>query len=84
MSRDRTVEAALHEATHRIPGVPEHHEAPTGHQRASRHGESFQARTQRHGGDGSPRGSAPAHGRPPRVLVSWQNRIARLFTRAGD
>jgi hypothetical protein len=77
----------LHEATHRVPGVPEHREAPRGHQSPTRHGRSLQNRatTSRGGSAGAPR----HHGRtrhdvPPRVLVRWQNRIARLFARQND
>jgi hypothetical protein len=58
--------SALHELTHRVPGVPAHVEG------------GLQARARRNPS------ALPAHqGRPnqnqPRVLVGWQNRIARLF-----
>jgi hypothetical protein len=59
--------AALHEATHRVPGVPDHRDHPAGHQGRDHD-------THHHG--------RPAHhgsGRPPRVLVAWQRRIAALF-----
>ena len=57
---------ALHDLTHRVPGIPAHVDG------------GLQART------GRPRRTAPVHqGRPnrgePRVLVAWQNRIARFF-----
>ncbi|WP_143109799.1 hypothetical protein [Agromyces sp. CF514] len=74
----------LHEATHRMPGVPGHQERPEGHQGATRHGRAMQ------GGARATRGVRPHHSpaavnaRPPRVLVGWQNRIAGLFARKGD
>jgi hypothetical protein len=43
MSKDQTVRDALHEATHRVPGVPQHQDYPKGHQGTTRHG-----RTQDH------------------------------------
>ena len=64
----------LHELTHRVPGVPVHVEG--GFRRAH---DVAVART----GDGTRARSAesrPAETRQPRVLVGWQNRIARLFS----
>lgn len=66
------VTSALHDATHLMPGVPEHE----AQQAAGDHG--------RHEHDKRPHNVASHHGRvnrrhvaPPRVLVRWQNWIAR-------
>ena len=84
MSKDHAVRDALHEATHGLPGVPEHRDCPEGHQGTSPHGRSLQDRAIQNRGAGSHQGSAPAHGRPPRALVRWQNWIAGLFSRTTD
>jgi hypothetical protein len=84
MSKDHTVLDAVHEATHRLPGVPQHQDYPEGHQGTTRHGRSLQNRPLQNRGVGSHQGSAPAHDRPPRVLVGWQNWIAGLFSRKTD
>ncbi len=55
--------AVLHRLTHRVPGVPAHVEGGLVVTRNRPHRPS--ARVQRH------------HGQP-RVLIGWQNRIARL------
>jgi hypothetical protein len=60
--------SALHDLTHRVPGVPEHVEG--GYQRRARRNP---VATSGHQGR-----SNPAHGEP-RVLVGWQERIARFF-----
>jgi hypothetical protein len=56
----------LHELTHRVPGVPAHVDG------------GLQARARR-----APKARPGHQGRPnssrPRVLVGWQNRIARLL-----
>jgi hypothetical protein len=56
----------LHDLTHRVPGVPAHAEG------------GLQARARR-----APTAPPVHQGRPnqnrPRILVGWQNRIARLF-----
>jgi hypothetical protein len=72
----------LHQATHRIPGVPPHSEQPAGHQGQARHGRSPHLPTAHHRAQNHPahhhRGwSHPA--RQPRVLVGWQRRIAAFF-----
>ncbi|WP_035736703.1 hypothetical protein [Glycomyces arizonensis] len=79
MSKDHAVVKALHEATHRMPGLPRHQDHPEGH-----HGRSLQNRPLRDRGTGSHQGSAPAHDRPPRMLAGWQRRIAALFSRTSD
>ena len=76
MSKDHTVLDALHESTHRVPGVPQHQDHPTGHQGAAHHGRSLR--------NPPVHGSAAAHDRSPRVLVGWQNWIAGLFSRKTD
>jgi hypothetical protein len=66
----------LHEATHRVPGVPAHVEHPAGHQGRVR------VRDRSHGGEhGGARNTGVHHSsaRPPRVLVGWQRRIAAFF-----
>ncbi|MFC4534950.1 hypothetical protein [Sphaerisporangium dianthi] len=67
----------LHWGTHRIPGIPAHTEQPAGHQGQARRGHGRRHspthhRSHHHGFDHSA-------ARPPRVLVAWQTRIARLF-----
>ena len=72
VARRRAVEppphdgGVLHDLTHRVPGVPAHAEG------------GLQARARR-----APSAQPGRQGRPnrnqPRVLVGWQNRIARLF-----
>lgn len=71
----------LHWATHHIPGIPAHTERPAGHQGQARHGHGWRHspthhrshhRSHHHGFNHSP-------ARPPRVLASWQTRIARLL-----
>jgi hypothetical protein len=66
----------LHEATHRVPGVPAHVEHPAGHQgrvpvRDRSHDDSH-SNVRHNGANHSP-------ARPPRVLAGWQRRIAALF-----
>jgi hypothetical protein len=72
-----TVIDALHEATHRVPGVPAHDELAA---RGGRAAHDHRARNPRRTGHRHP--ARHRHTVPPRVLVTWQNRIARLF-RAG-
>ncbi|MEZ0448882.1 hypothetical protein [Cellulomonas sp. ICMP 17802] len=78
MPNDHALRDGLHDATHRVPGVPPHADHPEGHQGAGRT-PSLQSR-----GAGPHHGSAPAHDRPPRVLVGWQNWIAGFFARTPD
>jgi hypothetical protein len=71
-SDERSLLDTLHEATHRIPGVPDHAARPAGPQGGTRHGRSTaEPRSSGH------RNHSPA--KPPRVLVAWQRRIAALF-----
>lgn len=57
----------LHEATHQLPGVPEHTDHATGHQ----------GRRNPRGGFAQP--GAHRQVRPPKMLIGWQRRIAALF-----
>ena len=84
MSKDHGVLDALHEATHRAPGVSQHQDYPKGHQGTTHRGQSFPNRSLQNRGAGSHHPSAQAHDRPPRVLVGWQNWIAGLFSRKTD
>ena len=80
MSKEHVVRDVLHEATHHVPGVPEHQENPDGHRGPGHHGGSVHAGSLQ----GRDAGPAPAHDRPPRVLVGWQSWIAGLFSRQTD
>ena len=66
----------LHDLTHRVPAVPAHVEgglqARAPRERVSRPARQNRIHTQ-------PNHVQPEHGEP-RVLVGWQNRIARLFS----
>jgi hypothetical protein len=79
MSDPRTLLGTLHQATHRVPGVPPHRERAAGHQGETHHGRAPATTTDR-GAPGHSRNHSPA--RPPRVLVAWQRRIAALFGQA--
>ena len=77
MGTSKDARLRLHEAMHRLPGMPAHDRAPALNSNATaqrRHGRSLPNR---------PLTSTPLrnpgahHGRPPRVLVSWQTWIAR-------
>lgn len=78
MAGGHSLKALLHEATHRVPGVPPHHEHPAGHQ-----GTASQRRAVRHtvARDRTRNGGTwnHSHLRPPRVLAAWQRRIAHFF-----
>lgn len=91
MSGEHQLRDLLHDATHRVPGVPAHAEHvghPAGH-----HGRALQNRPPR---NPAPQDRAPLGGtaqtrapqsrslnhspaRQPRVLVGWQRRIALFF-----
>jgi hypothetical protein len=72
----------LHQATHRVPGIPGHVEQPAGHQGRTAHGRSLHL-SPPHGR--SPQLPAAHHrswnhpARQPRVLGGWQRRIAAFF-----
>ena len=72
----QTVSERLHDQMHALPGVPEHGEAERLNHRGGRPVRPFQNRPLK--------GAQIDHGREhrePRVLVGWQNAIARLFSR---
>ncbi|MEV0838003.1 hypothetical protein AB0I55_00430 [Actinocatenispora sera] len=77
MSDPRAPLDALHQATHRVPGVPLHRERAAGHQGETRHGRAPRTTT-----DGRAPGRNHSPARPPRVLVAWQRRIAAVFGQA--
>ncbi|MBO1741448.1 hypothetical protein [Leifsonia sp. TF02-11] len=63
---------ALHETTHRLPGVPEHSARPHGQARQGKHPHAEGAHPRLQGR------VRHQHGEP-RILIAWQNGIARLF-----
>jgi hypothetical protein len=69
---------ALHELTHRVPGVPAHVDGGL-QARAPRERHAAPVKENRP----TPKHEQPVHTQPAhgelRVLVGWQNRIARLF-----
>ncbi|GIG23604.1 hypothetical protein Cch01nite_43280 [Cellulomonas chitinilytica] len=81
MTDKHTLLDTLHDATHRVPGVPAHTPQAAGHQgghRAGHQGGAHHGRTAQaaHRSHGRPANYSP---RSPRVLVAWQRRIAALF-----
>ncbi|MDR6906060.1 hypothetical protein J2X63_001746 [Agromyces sp. 3263] len=68
---------ALHEATHRLPGVSGHEDRPAGHQGTTHHSRLAQASSARRHPSVGRRNHASV--RRPRVLVAWQRRIAAFF-----
>ena len=62
--------SAMHDATHRVPGVPEHSDTQPTHvnARQNSHAPRVHTHTRRHHNS-------------PRVLVAWQNWIGRLVSR---
>jgi hypothetical protein len=85
----RPLRDLLHEATHRVPGVPAHVEHPPGHQGGNRnhsHNHNHNRGAQPHRpvaahDHGHAHGSGLNHSsaRQPRVFVAWQKRIAAFF-----
>lgn len=65
---DTASEGLLHRLTHRAPGVPVHVEGGLVPAQNRRHRPSVKVRAER---------VQATHGEP-RVLIAWQNRIARL------
>jgi hypothetical protein len=76
MSRQSLVKR-LHEGMHRIPGVPAHSEAARVNHRSGLPHRSLQKRPLKK----NPR--IDHRLREPKVLIGWQNAIARFFAR-GD
>ena len=75
---------ALHDATHRLPGVPAHADKNAGHQGETTHGRTAHGRPRQAGRDSTAHAHHRTTGnhspaRPPRVLAGWQRRIAKLF-----
>ncbi|NNC12417.1 hypothetical protein HII28_11080 [Planctomonas sp. JC2975] len=68
-----TFSKTLHGLTHLIPGIPEHSDSAN----ARHHRPAQGSHGQRHQGVAL-RSPNRHHQNPPRVLVGWQNRIARL------
>jgi hypothetical protein len=73
MSDKHSLFGTLHEVTHRVPGVPEHVTRPAGHQGRTHHDRPTTERRS------TGRTGHHAPGRPPRVLVAWQRRVAAFF-----
>jgi hypothetical protein len=73
MTNEHSFRRLLHQATHRVPGVPAHAERPAGHQGTAVHGRGLTP--------------SPNHGRnhstarPPRFMPGWQRRVAAFFGR---
>lgn len=75
--------STLHDATHLVPGVPEHQDRAEAHHGAPGHGRSLQQEpVKRHGAVRRHATRTHEH-KPPRVMIGWQNRIAGLFRRIG-
>jgi hypothetical protein len=74
----RQVVEHLHEAMHRLPGMPDHAEAERLHARAA-HTNRHSTHSRRHLATENP---TVRHQRQPRVLVGWQKAIGALFDRS--
>lgn len=72
MTHGHSIRDLLHQAAHRVPGVPAHAERTPGHQGAPRHGQAWRSPAAHRRPNHSP-------ARPPRVLAGWQTRIAAFF-----
>lgn len=77
MADQHSLLETLHDATHRVPGVPEHADRPAGHQGVTHHGRPTHIVAAALRSPGGARNHSAA--RPPRVLAAWQRRIAALF-----
>jgi hypothetical protein len=66
------VVTAMHDATHLVPGVPEHSDT-----------RPASATPHQHGHTAPVHGHALRHQTPPRILVAWQKWIGRIFIRGG-
>ncbi|SFR92145.1 hypothetical protein SAMN04487846_0609 [Microbacterium sp. cf046] len=73
---EHTVPQRLHEGMHRLPGVPSHSEAGTRNHRRGLPNRPLRGRSLKGAHGNHPRAMKEA-----RVLVGWQNAIARLFSR---
>ena len=85
MSTSKNVAARLHEALHRLPGVPAHERAAelNANATAARRHAGFRNRPlrNRHLRNRPLQSPNGHHGRPPRVLVGLQERIGRAVSR---
>ncbi len=88
MTDDNTVRDRLHQAMHRIPGVPDHDRAQelngnrAGRVRGAKAHAAGRARAKRWNtavNEAGARTAARRHTTPPRVLVNVQGFIARLL-----
>ena len=77
MTNENSFRGLLHRAMHRIPGVPRHAERPAGHQGTTHHGRTWRGSPAWHRSQNL-RWNHPT-ARPPRMLVTWQRRIAAFF-----
>ena len=85
MTNQRSLGDLLHDATHRVPGVPGHRDHDPGHQGRSRPaaGPGRAPAAEPNGTPANRLGDKLNH-RPtnqgePRVLVGWQRRVAAFF-----
>lgn len=72
--------STLHDATHRVPGVPDHREnqRPQHPNPRLRNSTPHAQKSERHH-------RVPRHHQaPPRVLIAWQNWIGQLVRRDGS
>jgi hypothetical protein len=70
--------STMHDATHLVPGVPAHDET-----RAARYPGQKNHSPRIHNRTSHQNNPRQHHQAPPRVLVGWQNWIARGFRRNG-
>ena len=75
MTKKHSFRGLLHQATHRILGVPAHAERQAGHQGTAVHGRDVAPRPSLN----HRRNHSPA--RPPRFMPTWQRRVAAFFGR---
>lgn len=67
----KSAQEQLHEAMHRIPGVPEHSEAKNLNNRGGLQNRPYKNRQ---------RGAQVNHpARQPKVLIGWQKKVAKFF-----
>jgi hypothetical protein len=79
MGTSESVGARLHDALHRLPGMPPHAQAAELNANAAArrlHHRPLRNRALRNTPLRSPDGH---HGRPPRLLAEWQARLGRRF-----
>jgi len=74
MGLSNTLGAAAHDAMHRLPGMPDHHQ--NSQLNAHQHQRALRNRPLRNRPLHSP---VSRHGRPPRVLAGWQAWLGQRF-----